>query len=74
MVRPYRRRKLLIAWLRLPLTLLNIRGERPRDAAEEVRYLESRHASYVSSRPMKIVLAALRRRAGHSDSSLPAAG
>ncbi len=59
----YKRRGLLISWLRLPLTLLHIRGERPADAAEEIRYLESRRASYSKSRPMQIALAALRRRA-----------
>ena len=69
MALPYRRRKGLNAWLNLPLTLLKIRSERPRDAAEEVRYLESRQSSYVSSRPMQIILAALRERATAPDSA-----
>ena len=67
MARSYRRRKLLSAWLHLPFTLLKIRGERPRAAAEAVRYLESRHSSYVSSRPMQIILEALRRRAAEPE-------
>jgi hypothetical protein len=58
----YRRRGLFVSWLRLPFTLLSIRGESLADAAEEVRYLESHRRSYLSSRPMQIVLAALRRR------------
>ncbi len=58
----YRRRGLLISWLRLPLTLLSIRGESLADAVEEMRYLESHRRSYLKSRPMQIALAALRRR------------
>ena len=59
----YRRRSWLAGWLSLPYTLLRIRIERPNDAAEEVRYLSSRGPSYSRSRPMQIILAALRRRA-----------
>ena len=69
MINPYKRRGLLVSWLRLPLTLLQIQTERPADAAEIVRYLKSRRSGYLRSQPMKIVIAALQRRASSAPAS-----
>lgn len=73
MINPYKRRGFLISWLSLPLTLLQIQGERPADAAEIVRYLKSRHSSYLRSQPMKIIFAALQRRAAAAVRYTPSA-
>lgn len=61
--KPYPKRGWLMTWLRLPFDLMGIRLMRPADAVELVRYLELRGGKRLQSRPMRLIVAALHRRA-----------
>lgn len=62
-IAPFKQRNALVSWLRLPFMLLRIRTQRPADAAEVLRYFKTKRLPYLRTRPMRIVLAALRRQA-----------
>ena len=62
---PYRR-GWLMTWLHLPFDLWAIHRESPADAAEGVRYIENWWQEERLNRPMKVILAALRKRAAEA--------
>ena len=51
-----------MSWLHLPFDLMKIQLEEPAEAAEELLYVVNR-TTRTPSRPMQIILAALRLRA-----------
>jgi hypothetical protein len=62
-IHPYPKRSWLMTWLRLPFQLCRIRFASPATAAEVIRYIEQRRSRRMTQQPMRIILAALRRRA-----------
>lgn len=60
--KPFPKRGSLMTWLLLPFDLWRIRRESPADAAELIRYIESRRSPRMKTRPMQLILTELRKR------------